>query len=60
MEVHRFEKKYMNIAKKRPATATQRSMMGSKMGASTMKNSKMTGGMKNNIGNPASKPSYMK
>jgi predicted nuclease with TOPRIM domain len=56
----KFEKAYKGTLAQagiRPGTATQRSMMASKMG-SRMKASKMAGSPGN--GNPASKPSYMK
>jgi hypothetical protein len=50
----KFEKQYNVVAKMtRPATASGRSMMGSRMNSSKMKNSKMGGH------NPASKPSHM-
>ena len=52
----KFERAFMNH-NSRPSTANQRSMMASRMG-SKMKGSMMSGAR--NVGNPASKPSYMK
>ena len=66
MQLLKFEKQYMNVPKNRPSTASQRSVMTSKMGASTMmKGSKMNpmskmSGMQSMGGQPASKPSYLK
>mmetsp|Transcript_13826 Transcript_13826/g.23585 ORF Transcript_13826/g.23585 Transcript_13826/m.23585 type:complete len:107 (-) Transcript_13826:59-379(-) len=64
LERIRFEKdfkKYIGNAAQRPGTATQRSMMASKMGSAKPKvGSKMGGSMMPGSGNPASKPSYMK
>lgn len=50
----KFEKAFQNH-NTRPATATQRSMMASRMG-SKMKQSRM---VSESMGNPASKPSHM-
>lgn len=78
-EMNKFEKTHANwankanVAQMRPGTATQRSVMGSRMQASRMTHqkstykanggsqfgSKMTG-LANPVGGPASKPSYMK
>lgn len=52
IELGKFEKQYNTVSRARPATAGG-SMMGSKMGASRMKSSKMGAGV------PASKPSHM-
>lgn len=52
----KFERAFKGQAQGgRPGTAQQRSVMASTMGGSKMKGSRMN----KNIGNPASKPSYM-
>lgn len=51
----KFERAFRGQQAGRPGTAQQRSIMASTMGGSKMKGSKMN----RNIGNPASKPSYM-
>lgn len=57
IEMAKFEKQYNTVTALRPPTASG-SVMGSRMGGSRMKASKM--GSIAHAGNPASKPSHMK